>query len=357
MTNNDPAANAAPAPADEVDWTDVDWNAVYDTARAHMEKAQGYYNHNVRVDLPDGPVVVRIPIPNAQQMDLRLWPEQDVLRAIAPYILPAPRVLHTSTNPAYQIHQFITGNVLDAIAPRCTPVPTHVPGEVIALLSELHRVPRQALPPTPNGWPQDGDSAGFAARLAAVTQGVLIRHGEDFAPLYERLNVPPDPLAAVLDGLSRLRQRPAGCVHADIHRKNMIVDSGRTVFLDWELALWGDPVYDLAVHFHKMSYQPAEQQAVLDGWLALLPTAATTGWEDDVPAYLAHEQVKSVVVDTVRYSQQFAADPNSQLRRHLSQQLTGKLRNARQHWRIEEPLDPDEVYEALYWSTSWQSKP
>jgi len=28
----------------------------------------------------------------------------------------------------------------------------------------------------------------------------------------------------------------------------MIVDGRTAYFLDWELALWGDPVYDLAGH-------------------------------------------------------------------------------------------------------------
>ncbi|MFD0850890.1 phosphotransferase [Actinomadura adrarensis] len=35
--------------------------------------------------------------------------------------------------------------------------------------------------------------------------------------------------------------RPFACVHADVHRKNMIVNDGVTAFLDWEPALWGDP--------------------------------------------------------------------------------------------------------------------
>ena len=45
----------------------------------------------------------------------------------------------------------------------------------------------------------------------------------------------------------------------------MILARGRTYFLDWELALWGDPVYDLAVHLHKMGYSPQEYAAVQAG--------------------------------------------------------------------------------------------
>jgi hypothetical protein len=34
-----------------------------------------------------------------------------------------------------------------------------------------------------------------------------------------------------------------------------------------------------------------------------MPAAHTTGWEPDLDAYLAHERIKSVIVDTIRYCQ------------------------------------------------------
>jgi aminoglycoside phosphotransferase (APT) family kinase protein len=75
----------------------------------------------------------------------------------------------------------------------------------------------------------------------------------------------------------RLTSRPFVCVHADVHRKNMIVDEGVSTFLDWELALWGDPVYDLAVHIHKIAYLPEEHEALVSQWLAAMPADHTAG--------------------------------------------------------------------------------
>ncbi|MGW4243281.1 phosphotransferase [Nocardia sp. NPDC004722] len=44
----------------------------------------------------------------------------------------------------------------------------------------------------------------------------------------------------------------------------MIIRNGReVVFLDWELALYGEPVYDVATHLHKMGYQPDEYATFL----------------------------------------------------------------------------------------------
>lgn len=81
-----------------------------------------------------------------------------------------------------------------------------------------------------------------------------------------------------MDDLWRaLTPRPFTCVHADVHRRNMIVGNGTTTFLDWELALWGDPVYDLGVHIHKMGYLPEETDALITRWQAAMPSDHTTG--------------------------------------------------------------------------------
>jgi thiamine kinase-like enzyme len=61
-----------------------------------------------------------------------------------------------------------------------------------------------------------------------------------------------------------LTPRPFRLVHADVHRKNI---------LDGELALLGDPVYDLAVHLHEMGYLPEEERRAVAGWAEALPAS------------------------------------------------------------------------------------
>ncbi len=67
----------------------MNWRGLYERARAHGDSAAGYYNDNIRVDTPDGPVIVRIPIHGADMMDLRLWREDRVLAAIARHVRAA----------------------------------------------------------------------------------------------------------------------------------------------------------------------------------------------------------------------------------------------------------------------------
>ncbi|NVI90104.1 phosphotransferase, partial [Actinomadura sp. BRA 177] len=160
----------------------MNWRGLYERARAHGDSAAGYYNDNIRVDTPDGPVIVRIPIHGADMMDLRLWREDRVLAAIAPHVRAAPRLLHTSDDPQFQIHEFIAGDVLNDVAPRGVPVPPHALDDVVRLFTQLTNVPR--LPDTPAHWPADTDTTAFARLLSTLTQRVYDTFSTDYAALF-----------------------------------------------------------------------------------------------------------------------------------------------------------------------------
>ncbi|GLZ08910.1 hypothetical protein Acsp03_63760 [Actinomadura sp. NBRC 104412] len=325
------------------------WTDLYERAQARSDAAAGYYNHNIRLDTADGPVIVRIPIHGADIMDLRIWREEPVLTAIAPYVRHAPHLLFTSTDPPFQVHQYIHGEVLNDIAPRGVPVPDHVTADVVALFSQLTRVPREKLPRLPDDWPADGDCTAFARRLHALTQQIYDTYREEYADLYAAFGVPTEPLAAMEDNWPRLTSRPFVCVHADVHRKNMIVDEGVSTFLDWELALWGDPVYDLAVHIHKMQYLPGEHEGLIARWLTAMPADHTADWKKDLDAYLAHERIKSTIVDAVRYSQVFAnGGPYPYPPPQVIDMMTAKINAARVPWGIKDPITAATVAEAFH---------
>lgn len=329
----------------------MSWRGLYDTARADGGAAAGYYNDNVRVESDTGPVNVRIPIPGAELMDLKMWGEEEVLAGIEPYVDQAPRLLHFSADPQYQIHEYISGCVLNDVAPRGVAVPAHVIGDVVRLFRQLANVPLERLPALPPSWPEEANTVGFAHRLSDLTTWVYERFRDEYEPLFERLAIPAEPLRPIVALWNGLTPRPLSCVHADVHRKNIIISDGKSVFLDWELALWGDPAYDLAVHLHKMGYQATERDDVIRYWLREMPSDRITGWEPDLPAYLAHEQVKSAIVDTVRYAQIFV-DPTRarESRRNLLIKLTTKLNNAYRRWRVNTSIDTGEVAAAL---TGW----
>ena len=215
-----------------------------------------------------------------------------------------------------------------------------MPADVVTLLTELTTIARSKLPATPADWPHGDDTIAFARRLSELTEQVHAAYRHQYATQFHAFGFPADPLQVVEAAWPSLTGRPLVCVHSDIHRKNMIIKDGESYFLDWELALWGDPVYDLAVHFHKMGYTPAERDQVLQLWQAALDSEYIEGWEDDLDIYLAHEQIKSAIVDTVRYSQAFI-DPSyaPEPEPVLVDKLTVKLNNAYRRWAITDRMD------------------
>ncbi|MGF7235432.1 MAG: phosphotransferase family protein, partial [Frankia sp.] len=317
-------------------------------ATTRADAASGFYNHNIRIDPPAGPVIVRIPIPASDAMDLTIWPESAVLRALRGHVRHAPRLLYAQDGPRYQVHDYIAGDLLEEIAPRGVAVPGHVIDDVLGLFDELGRVPRDQFPALPARWPDDGDTAGFARRLSAVTIDVHRRFSPEFGSLFATLGIPADPFASIDAGWAGLHSRPFRLLHTDIHRKNMILAGSETYFLDWELALYGDPVYDLAVHLHKMAYQPDEIDRLLAGWPRTATGPAADHWRADLAVYLAHERVKSAIVDTVRYTKLIAqGNLDEQRRGELVVKLVGKLNAAYDVWNVDRVAEPSGVSAAV----------
>ncbi|MFF0553163.1 phosphotransferase family protein [Streptomyces sp. NPDC004311] len=329
------------------------WLELYGRALAADEAAAGYYNRNVGLPSPNGKVNVRIPLEAADVMDVRLWREEDVLARIRPYVARVPELRHVSEDPPFQVHHFIEGRVLDSFSPRGTPVPDNVLSDVVTLMDQLVRIPQEMAPDVPDHWPASGDSSGFGRLLASLTRDVHATYRQEYREAFAELGIPSDPLAVVEPRWDSLTSRPFAVLHADLHRKNMIVTDGATWFLDWELALWGDPMYEIGIHFHKMDYPEEQRDAVFKRWRDLLPARFTAGPVNDLDLYMAHERIKSAIVDTVRYSKQLAAAARPE-REFLMGRLAKKVNAARELWGLPRDLSPERVADALApWREGW----
>jgi aminoglycoside phosphotransferase (APT) family kinase protein len=328
-----------------------DPSGLYQTALATPWQAMGYYNRNVRASDRGRPVLVRIPIPGADEMDLRVMPEADVLRAIEPYVDAAPRLLHTSLEPAFQVQEYVEGQVVNAVWPRGERLPARIVPAVVDLLRQLQRVPREELPAVAD-WPVDCDTPAFGRALSDTTEGVYQRFRRRYWRALREFQVPADPLRGVRERWPSMSARPFCMIHCDIHRKNMILTpDDRVVFLDWELALWGDPLYDLAVHIGKMGYQEDERERVVDEWLRVMPPPATSGWSEDLATYLTHEQVKDALVGFIRYVQLFEQGRlTAEEQEQIVGNLTAKLAIAHLAWHGTDARSPgrDVVRAALH---------
>ncbi|MFF3643777.1 phosphotransferase family protein [Streptomyces sp. NPDC002564] len=278
------------------------------------ERAAGHHNSNyvVRLGRPLALLLgnprfgahakFRTPLPGAQVCP-RAWPrESDILGAVARHLPEVPRCLVDFGTSA--LHEYRPGRTLAAVAPY-GPVGYELLQEFADFFARVAGIPADDLPPLPGGWPASGDSTGFLRRLADWTEHRVRRpHRERFGALLDALGVPEDAMERVKLRHGALVPRPFCLLHTDVHRGNVILGDQDIAVIDWELALYGDPLHDLATHLVRMEYDDADRDQMVKLWAEAMHAAGrgelTEGLVDDLPAYLDLEYAQSVFADVMR---------------------------------------------------------
>lgn len=283
------------------------------------ESLRGYHREwyvvRPRQKVPGVPrLKVGAPRDNALWFDRRCFvSEDDLLRELASRAIPRIPTVHRLASGS-DSHRFVEGTSLDTLHPAEGPVPLAYLNQIMEVFGRLAAVrPGELLTSrlcSPEERPREGDSAGFLAGLLRFTrkQGYR-RHIPRYGRLFRHLGLPRDalgPRSALASEAAQLTGRPFCLLHGDLHRANLIVDaSGMVWTVDWELAMLGDPLYDLATHLHLTHYPPEQEREVIRRWRATLSGAlpgATTGMDEDLPRYLAYKRAQSVYTDVVRHA-------------------------------------------------------
>lgn len=235
----------------------------------------------------------------------RAWyDEGTVLSAVGPYLPAVPRPLTSLRRHA--LHTYVEGAALAAAAPPPGPVGDSVLRRVATLLATLTDVPAAALPPLPPDWPRSGDSTGFLQHLATFAhERVHLGNLRRFGGLFDALRVPADAVERFRNEAKRLTPRPYALLHSDVHRANLIVGrDGALTLVDWENALYGDPLHELATHVVRMEYPAPERARLLGWWRHAMRRRGHAGhfaaMERDFALYVDFEYAQSVFPDTMR---------------------------------------------------------
>ncbi|GAA2270006.1 hypothetical protein GCM10010145_00420 [Streptomyces ruber] len=247
----------------------------------------------------------------------RLWRrESDVLAALAERLGAAvPRCL--ADFGGWSVHTYVEGRPLAAEAPAGRPVGEARLAAFADFFARVAGVPADGLPGLPADWPADGDTHGFLRRLAGFAEGVHQRNRPRFGALFDAVGMPRDAVARFLTSVPRLAERPFALLHTDVHRANVVITgragAERLVVIDWELALYGDPLHDLATHVVRMDYDAYEQTTMIRFWEDAMHAAdrpgTTAGMARDLPVYRDFEYVQSVYPDLMRAALALPAVP------------------------------------------------
>ncbi|MEU0070633.1 aminoglycoside phosphotransferase family protein [Streptomyces sp. NPDC006332] len=155
--------------------------------------------------------------------------------------------------------------------------------------------------------PEDGDTDSFLERLIVFMQEQVYEPNRPvFEKLFQELGIGDESFDRLRKRVYGLTRRPFCLLHADLHRKNLIVDrQGRLWVIDWELAMLGDPLYDLATHLYLMRYPAHQENRMIQEWCRVVDRVrpgTSLGWEQDLPRILEFKRVQSVFTDVIRES-------------------------------------------------------
>ncbi|MFJ9088774.1 phosphotransferase [Streptomyces sp. NPDC102384] len=293
------------------------WHHVVERAEHDGVAVGGQHNinHVVRLtaeearalDRPqDARVVVRRRRADVPPVVIRTWDDEpEILAALRDRGRPVPECLARFDDVA--VHSYMEGTPLWDTHGDDGPPTERLIGALVQALADLARVPERSLPARPAYWPKDGDGRGFLRTLLNRAEA-QIRHVNwpAFGGLFTSLGVPENCLRLYASRAPRMTSRPFQLLHGDLHRGNVIVPPGdefRLTLVDWELASYGDPLHDLAVHLVRMGYAAEQWNQAIELWHKAMwgvRPEAVEGHESDLGHYIDFEHAQSVFPDVIR---------------------------------------------------------
>lgn len=249
----------------------------------------------------------REPRPGLLWFDRRCFAsEEELLRALDGRIDGIPDLIQVGPT---RLQRFIEGKTLGALYGSGSEIPPRLTGQIVSLFGQLAQVRSGSLTVdrtcTSADRSPEGDCDGFLERLILFTQErVYRRNMPEFEGLFHALRLYDISFWDLRKQVSKLTDRPFCLLHADLHRENFVVDCEERIWtIDWELAMFGDPLYDLATHLYLMRYPEDQASRLTERWCEAVESVtpgSSAGWEADLPRLLAYKRAQSVFTDVIR---------------------------------------------------------
>ncbi|MFJ9634099.1 phosphotransferase [Streptomyces sp. NPDC101175] len=272
---------------------------------------KGYHHETYVLTMPGETRIVKLREPRERILwfDRRCFrSEEALLRALNGRISRIP-VIHDVEGMALQV--FIEGRTLKSRPWGDRRIPQPIHGQIVDLFRELARVTPDTLEVERSCEAQDraedGDCDDFLDRLIVfVEQQVYEKNFPAFGRLFTELGLHPEAFVHLRKNVSGLVRRDFCLLHADLHRENFVLDPHNRLWsIDWELAMLGDPLYDLATHLYLMSYPAEQAQRMAGDWAEAVGGVrpdSVRGWADDLGRILDFKRAQSVFTDVIRLS-------------------------------------------------------
>ncbi|MEV5335684.1 aminoglycoside phosphotransferase family protein [Streptomyces werraensis] len=262
-------------------------------------KGTAHLNTVVRVPGVCCPVVVRRRLPDVTRREPHFLSEHAVLRSIeeAQVAVNAPKALalgETHPNDRFAIHTYMGPEDVDR--PPNHPVHGLLPHEADALVDQLcalTQVDYKRIDPTAGEW-------GFHRWLTAQLVRLVAELPRKTQQLARQLGLPDAGRLDQILSRQEVSHREPSLLHGDLNPWNLVRRDGGLSIIDWEMALIGDPLYDLVRHMHLTPTRPEIRDRMFRRWERNLPSAYTRDWQKDWQVYRRLEVVRSAYIDLDR---------------------------------------------------------
>lgn len=266
----------------------------------------GYHNENYAVSLGDDKYIVRLPVEDFENVDIRLNDENEMLKYAEKYLpfLYAPRYIYKGQfgHTSFSIHSFVNGVNLSEIMSEVAPLDDVIVDYLANQIARMHMCSRDHVLSQHGEY---SDVQSFYAFDYSFISGLVRKWYNKLKGMFLDFGFPEDISGLLVERSNQLENRKFVLCHCDIHRGNLLYEptnNGFEIhFIDWELVQYADPVYDLAVHFHKIHYTQEQELRFLSIYCEAL--------EEDVDSVLRQiqvyqelEEVKSATIDAIRYA-------------------------------------------------------
>ncbi|MFG2371262.1 phosphotransferase [Streptomyces sp. NPDC048504] len=270
----------------------------------HVFKGTAHLSTAVRVRDVSLPVMVRRKVGSANPRERRFLNEHAVLGVIeaSGVRVRAPRVLALgSSGPRlkdqFTIHSYEgpKGEIRHPDHPAEGLLP-HEADDLVDQLCELTAIDCEELGSDTLGHDFFYGLRGELLRMVSELPKETLR-------LARQLGLPGDTvrLGEILDRYM-LTPRRSVLLHGDLNPWNLVrrEDGTGLTLIDWEMAMVGDPLYDLVRHIHLTPTSPDIRERLFTRWAKRMPEEYTKGWREDWNVYRWIETVRSAYVDLDR---------------------------------------------------------
>ncbi|MEV6538358.1 aminoglycoside phosphotransferase family protein [Streptomyces sp. NPDC051665] len=274
-------------------------------------KGTAHLNTVVRVPGVPFPVVVRRRVADVHRREGSFLSEHAVLQVIerSNVAVAAPRVLalgESHSRPAVDIRTY--AHDLFAIHtyegpddPRRQPGhPVHglLPHEADGLVDQLAAL-------TEVDYCRVDPVAGYGGFFSWLTEQLVVLVEDlpkESRQLARFVGLPDATRLWQILSRYRVSHRAPALLHGNLNPWNLIRrdDNLALTIIDWDMALIGDPLYDLVRHIHLTPTRPEIRARMFRRWQRGLPAEYTWDWEKDWRVYRWIEIVRSAYVDLDR---------------------------------------------------------